>query len=111
MTFPLTVDDSSDVTVTTTAPLVHLCPHVDEVDSGTVTIKWRPNGATFELHSFADYLRGYKDSRLSHEQITDRIRYDLACFSRIELISVETTWETAGMEVRCSTSPTRADQP
>lgn len=111
MSHVLTVEDSSDVTITAKATLRHLCPHVEEVDYGTVTIAWRVNGATYELHSLAEYLRGFKDSRISHEQITDRIRHDLSVVDGIELVSVETTWDTAGMEVRCSTSPTPADLP
>lgn len=101
----LTVEDSSDVTVSVTADLRHLCPHIDEVDNGTVTIAWRVNGGTYELHSLAEYLREFKDSRISHEQITDRIRHDLSVVDGIELVSVETTWDTAGMEVRCATTP------
>lgn len=107
----LTVEDSSDVTVSVKADLQHLCPHVEEIDFGTVTITWRVNGQTYEMHSLAEYLRGFKDSRLSHEQITDCIRHDLSTVDGIELVSVETTWDTAGMEVRCYTSPTPVDLP
>lgn len=101
-----TMPVSTDATVTASGPLVHLCPVVDEVDEGHITITWRILGETFELHSLAEYLRGWKDSRLSHEQITDTIRHELSTASTwIELVSVETTWLTAGLEVSCSTSP------
>lgn len=106
--YPSTVEDSSDVTVSVTADLRHLCPHVAEIDYGTTTIAWRVNGQTYELHSLAEYLRGFKDAAISHEQITDRIRHDLSVVVGIELLSVETTWETAGMEVRCASTPTLA---
>lgn len=104
MSSALTVKDSSDVVVSIKADLRHLCPHVEEIDYGTVEITWRVDGSTYELHSLAEYLRGFKDSEISHEQITDRIRHDLSVNEGIELVSVETTWGTAGMEVRCSTS-------
>ena len=100
-----TMPESSAVTMTVAGSLVHMCPVVDEVDLGTVEIIWRTNGETYELHSLAEYLRGWQDSRLSHEQITDRIRHDLSLAPQIELVSVETTWLTAGLEVSCSTSP------
>lgn len=100
-----TVEDASDVTLTVTGDLRHLCPHVDEVDYGTVMIAWRAQGETFELHSLAEYLRGFKGARISHEQITDRIRHDLSAFPGVELVSVETNWQTAGLGVKCSTSP------
>lgn len=111
MSHVLTVPDSSDVTVTATGDLIHRCPHVNEVDYGTVTITWHVRGETYELHSLAEYLRGFKDADLSHEQITDRIRNDLSAESHIEMVGVESTWQTAGMEVRCSTSPTLVGRP
>lgn len=110
MSHVLTMPDHSDVTMTVTGPLTHLCPIVDEVDEGAITIVWRICGETYELHSLAEYLRGFKDAQMAHEEITDQIRHELSIVNGIELLSVETTWETAGMEVRCSTSPTRADQ-
>jgi NADPH-dependent 7-cyano-7-deazaguanine reductase QueF len=103
---PRSVGSGADVQVTATADLQHLCPFVDEVDHGTITIAWHCNGATLELHSLREYLDGFKDSELSHEALTDLIRHDLSVIARIDLISVTTTWQTAGMEVTCSTSPT-----
>lgn len=103
----VTVADSSDVVITASGKLRHLCPHVDEIDHGSVSITWRVEGKTYELHSLAEYLSSYADARISHEQITDRIRHDLSVEPGIELLSVETTWLTAGLEVSCATSPTR----
>lgn len=105
MTKPLTMPVDSEVTMTIEGDLTHLCPVVDEVDRGRVSITWRTQGETFELHMLAGYLAAWKDSHLSHEQITDRIRDDLFEVAGIELVSVETTWLTAGLEVSCSTSP------
>jgi NADPH-dependent 7-cyano-7-deazaguanine reductase QueF len=102
----LPVDSTADVTMTVSSPLRHLCPFVDEVDEGSVNITWQVNGATFELHSLHEYLDGFKDSELSHEAITDLIRHNLSVTQGIEIVSVTTHWQTAGMDVQCSTSPT-----
>lgn len=99
-----TVPSTSDVEVTVTTPLTHRCPFVDEIDNGTITITWRVDGETFELHSLRHYLNSFADVEISHEGITDLIRHDLSTVPDVELISVSTAWETAGMEVRCSTS-------
>jgi len=107
--FIKTVPDSSDVAVTASGVIQHRCPHVDEDDHGRVDIKWRVNGETLELHSLAAYLQTFRDCEISHEQLTNQIRFDLSLVAQIELVSVETHWNTAGMEVRCSTSPTRAE--
>lgn len=105
-----TVACSAPVEMEVTAPLRHLCPFVDEVDSGTVTIRWSTRGGTFELHALGQYLRDWAESTISHEEITDRIFHDLQAL-RADVIEVVTTWTTAGMEVRCSTSPTPAVLP
>jgi len=102
------VPTSADVRMAVTAEVQHLCPFVDEVDNGTVTVTWRTNGATFELHSLREYLSGFKDSEIAHEMLTDRIRHDLSVTQGVHLLSVESTWDTAGMEVRCGTWQTRA---
>lgn len=102
----LVVPCVADVVVTASGPIEHLCPHVDEVDRGQVKITWRANGATFELHALAKYLRAWADTEMSHEEITNILPQHLGIYDGIELLAVETTWETAGMEVRCSTSPT-----
>lgn len=102
MSHARTVPDDSDVIVTATFPLVHRCPHVEEVDEGSVTIAWRVEGETYELHSLREYLDGFKDAELSHEQITSRICHDLSVVPRISIIEVITAWSTAGgtVEVR-----------
>jgi NADPH-dependent 7-cyano-7-deazaguanine reductase QueF len=103
-----TVPCDSDITVTTYGPLIHLCPFREEEDLGTIRITWTCAGATFELHSLTEYLSTWEQTRLSHEEITDRIRHDLSAHKGIQVQAVETTWHTAGLEVSCSTSPTPA---
>jgi NADPH-dependent 7-cyano-7-deazaguanine reductase QueF len=90
-------------------PISHRCPFKDERDHGTVEVVWNTNGKTYELHSLGDYFAGFAESLLSHEEVTDRIGADLSVVAQIDLVSVSTTWHTAGMEVRCSTSPTLAE--
>lgn len=97
---PDLVPEESTARVTVTGRLHHLCPHVDEVDSGTVEISWTCAGQTIELHSLADYLRDYAGERISHEQITHAIRTELAALYGIADVQVRTTWATAGLQVR-----------
>lgn len=99
------------VTMTATAPLHHQCPFVHEADNGTVTITWSTCGKTIELHSLRQYLEAFRELEISHEELTDRIRYDLEGVQGIYALNVETTWETAGMGIKCSTSPTPAAAP
>lgn len=106
-----TVPCVSDVTMRVNARLIHLCPFKDEVDNGHVVVTWRVNGQTLELHALAQYLNAWAAVTISHEEITDRIRHDLATVDGLTDVSVETFWDTAGMDVTCSTSPTLAVTP
>jgi NADPH-dependent 7-cyano-7-deazaguanine reductase QueF len=88
--------------ITITADLEHRCPFKpDDDDSGTVTIRmFLHDGQTVELHSLAEYLRGFYDWKISHEDLTARIYADLyALRESIEIIEVATRWDTAGMGV------------
>lgn len=105
---PRTVPSTGDVQIVVTSPLTHRCPHVDEIDRGTVEISWRVYWATFELHSLRAYLDGFADVEISHEDLTNCIRTDLSDTLGIEDLTVSTNWDTAGMEVRCSTWQTPA---
>jgi NADPH-dependent 7-cyano-7-deazaguanine reductase QueF len=92
------VDSTAEVTVT--SPLVHRCPFVPEVDTGTVTITWRCEMNTVELHSLAAYLASWADQTISSEEITEQIMRDLEQqLDGIQAVSVGTAWETAGMKV------------
>lgn len=97
------VETEAEVTVVVTSALVHLCPHVEEVDYGTVKISWRTDGKTIELHSLRAWLQSFSNVVVSHEQITDLVREDLAALDGIADVGVETSWRTAGMDVSCST--------
>lgn len=90
------------------SPLRHQCPFVDEVDQGAIALTWTTDGGTIELHSLRKYLDGFRDRRISHEELTGLIRGEVRGLDGIKDITVETTWNTAGMGVRCSTSLTLA---
>jgi NADPH-dependent 7-cyano-7-deazaguanine reductase QueF len=93
------VDEPADVDVCVTATLVHRCPHVPEVDAGEVRIGWRCAGKTVELHSLAGYLASWEAQAVSHEDVTEQIRADLAALEGIENVGVSSAWTTAGMAV------------
>lgn len=86
------------VAASATFPLVHRCPFVDEVDEGQVTISWWVDGLTLELHSLREWLGGFADEVVSHEELTDRIRDQV---ERLGLagVAVTTRWSTAGGSV------------
>jgi NADPH-dependent 7-cyano-7-deazaguanine reductase QueF len=108
MSFPRIVPTAQDITVTATAYIRHRCPYRDEIDEGTISITWQTRGATFELHSLRAYLDGFADTLISHEALTGAVRHELAQQEPITIVAVESCWDTADMEVRCSTSPTPA---
>jgi NADPH-dependent 7-cyano-7-deazaguanine reductase QueF len=93
----------ANVTMVVTAPLMHLCPFKDEVDRGDVKITWTTNGNTFELHSLRAYLGAFADLTITHEDLTEQIRRELGAFHGVHNVTVQTSWETAGMGVVCST--------
>lgn len=93
------VPDTSDAEVAVTGSLVHRCPHVQEVDTGTVTITWRCREMTVELHSLVAYLASWADQAISHEEITAQIEKDLDSLDGIAVQSVTSSWRTAGLAV------------
>lgn len=94
-----TVACQSGVTMSVTAPLRHRCPFVDETDEGTVHITWTTDGETVELHSLAKWLTWFADEAISHEDITEAIRAELAELEGITDVGVRTEWTTAGTRV------------
>lgn len=96
---PDLVPESSTARVSVHGPMWHLCPHVDEVDEGRVSISWTCAGQTLELHSLADYLREYAGERVSHEELTRQLRDELGGLYGIADVVVSTTWRTAGLDV------------
>ncbi len=88
--------------VTASSDIEHRCPHVDEVDKGTVTISWMVTECTIELHSLAEYIRGWKDVRVSHEELTATIQRDVLR-AGVEEVQVRAMWQTAGMSIATDT--------
>lgn len=97
----LTVATSAQATMSATAPIQHLCPFVDEVDNGTITLTWDTRGATFELHALRDHLASYQGMKISHEDLTARIGKELSV-AGVALRAVVTSWRTAGMTITCT---------
>jgi NADPH-dependent 7-cyano-7-deazaguanine reductase QueF len=94
-----TVECDNDVTVSVSGELTHKCPYRDEIDHGQADITWTIAGRTLELHSLAEYLTGWQNAQLSHEQVTDRIRHDLSAIDGITDVQVSTSWNTSGLRV------------
>lgn len=100
----VTVPVEAGVRMSATSSIQHMCPFVQEVDNGTITIAWDADGWTLELHALRSYLNTFMDREVSHEELTDEIRAELSAHHGISGVTVETAWRTAGMEVQCSTS-------
>lgn len=85
--------------VTLTATVTHLCPYMDEVDVGTVTLDYRLDGELIELHDLAGFLRAFHGQRISHEALTEAVA------ARYPGVRVTTAWTTAGIGVVCRVVP------
>lgn len=73
-----------------TSPITHLCPHVDEVDHGTITLHFA--GSAPELHEVRRFLDSYAAVKITHEELTEQIAEAYGC-------AVSTRWRTAGLDV------------
>lgn len=68
VTVPITVQS-----VTMEMPVEHLCPFVDEVDLGELTIWFEPLLKTVELHAASRWVRRYQRITISHEDLVDEV--------------------------------------
>jgi NADPH-dependent 7-cyano-7-deazaguanine reductase QueF len=94
------VPDDTGSRVTVTGPITHRCPHVPEVDAGTITVSWVCAELTVELHSLSAYLASWAGQVVSHAELTRQVLVDLESIDGIDLVSVTTAWHTAGLAVR-----------
>lgn len=102
---PTTVDCPADVAMSATGPIQHLCPYVDETDNGTIAIGWTCEGQTVELHSLRRYLDGFAESRISHEELVDRVAHDVRALSPgLADVTVSATFGTAGFAVEVTSA-------
>lgn len=101
MNAPRAVPCDAATRVTIAAPVTHLCPHVDEVDEGTVAVAWTTAGATIELHSLAAHLQTYAGQRISHENLTAQLAEALT-LPGVADVTVTARFTTAGLAVEVS---------
>ena len=88
--------------VTIEAPVRKICPYRLEVDHGSATLTFDiAKGDGPELHTLAARLHDTKDRVVSHEEYTRNI---MDAWGFRGLVSVETHWHTAGLEITCATS-------
>jgi NADPH-dependent 7-cyano-7-deazaguanine reductase QueF len=103
MSIVKTAPIEATVQMSATADIQHLCPFVQEVDNGTVTVTWEAAGWTLELHSLRAYLNTFMDREIAHEELTEEIRAELSSAHGINNVTVNSSWHTAGMEISCFT--------
>lgn len=106
-----TVPIEAVVNMQATADIQHMCPFVQEVDNGAVTVTWEAAGWTFELHALRAYLNTFTGREISHEELTAEIQAELSGAHGINAVTVHSSWHTAGMGITCSTLPTLAGLP
>lgn len=92
-------DEVEPTEIKVVASFVHHCPFVDEEDKGTITIIYRVYEEILELHSLRRYLDNWEEVRISHEEITHRIKQDIEAAISPATLSVTTYFVTAGMDV------------
>ena len=72
-----------DYTIETVCPeFTSLCPVTGQPDFGTLTIRYVPDRACFELKSLKLYLQQYRDHGAFYEDVTNRILDDLVAVTR-----------------------------
>lgn len=97
-----TIDAPFGVIVAVTVDIEHLCPVVNEIDRGSVTIGWLCDGATLELHDLAAWVKTWRHIAISHEALVDAIKTYVAAQPGITDVHASATFTTAGMTVTAS---------
>lgn len=96
---------TAPVDVSVSGPIQHLCPYKDETDNGVVTIVWRSESTTFEMHSLSEFLAFWRNKRISHEELADEIFEQLQHLNADggpNVRSVTARFTTAGLGVEVS---------
>lgn len=72
-----TVDCDEPVTCRLTVTLTAECPVRPETDYYEVTVKWEPNGKTYEKHTLKAHVESYEGKQMTQEQLASEIASDL----------------------------------
>ena len=70
------------------------CPMSGEPDYGTVVIKYKPKFLCIELDSLDRYLWAYREVRIFHENLTNKILEDIVEAVKPSFARVETNLKT-----------------
>ena len=101
----LTLDPKYRLSVNLTARLTCLCPVNGRRDYATVEIAYVPTGAVVELESLQRWLDSYAMETISHEEITQAIRDEIAEETMADDLTVRTRWDAVeGVECVVSVS-------
>ena len=79
-----------------TSELTCLCPMTGQPDFATVRIEYVPDASIVELKSLKLYLWSYREEGTFHEDVTNRILYDLVAAIAPRRMTVHTTWLPRG---------------
>jgi NADPH-dependent 7-cyano-7-deazaguanine reductase QueF len=75
------------------SPLVHQCPHKEELDVGRVEMEFTEDAP--ELHMLSQFLQSFAHTKATHEDVTRAIA------ATWPEATVRTFWQTAGCEISC----------
>src|SRR5436190_18746468 len=78
-----------------------LCPKTGHPDFGTVTVRFQPRapkdgGSCVELKSLKLYYQSFRNEGIFYEEVTSRIRDDLAALMKPAWLLVKTDWPGRG---------------
>ncbi len=94
-TFP-TPTDTPFVIEHTAEEFTSLCPRTGQPDFGRIVLRYGPDALCVELKSLKIYYQSYRDEGIFYEQVTNRIRDDLAALLSPRWLQVVTEWKVRG---------------
>lgn len=73
-----------------------VCPKTGHPDFGTITLRYAPRTRCVELKSLKLYYQGFRNEGIYYEQVTNRIRDELAKAMKPRWMQVITEWKGRG---------------
>ncbi len=73
-----------------------ICPKTGLPDFGTIFISYRPRAVCLELKSLKEYLTSFRNVGIFHENVTNRVRDDLARAARPAWLRIHTDYNVRG---------------
>lgn len=72
------------------------CPKTGQPDFAHVTVRYQPGGQCVELKSFKEYLQGFREAGIFHENVANRVHDDLVALLSPRRLQVEVVFLPRG---------------